>query len=80
MRKQLKLKQNVSLTDFVKAKRREGCKVCKLPVEVRGQIGRPASEKHISRDQQIEWIKLVTGQIITVEELNAHVNGRHDAP
>lgn len=68
-----------TLDEFVKAKKKEKCKVCKLPVEVRGQLGRPASEKHISREQQIEWIALVTGVKITLEELQAHVTGRHDA-
>ena len=70
---------SLSLVDFVKLKRKENCKICKMPVEVRGQIGKPASEKHISRDQQVEWLKLVTGVEVTVEDLNAHVNGRHDA-
>lgn len=69
----------VSLTDFVKAKKRENCPVCKLPVEIRGQIGKSASEKHISREQQLEWVALVTGVKLSIEELNAHVNGRHDA-
>lgn len=72
-------RQNVTLVDFVKAKRRENCRVCKLSVEVRGQIGRPASAKNISRDQQIEWVALVTGVKLTLEEFNQHVNGRHDA-
>lgn len=73
------LKSNVTLVDFVKAKRRENCRVCKLSVEVRGQIGRTAGEKKISRDQQIEWVALVTGVKLTMEEFNAHINGRHDA-
>lgn len=73
-------KPDVTLVAFVKAKRRENCQVCKLPVEIRGQLGRPASEKHISRDQQIEWVELATGVKLTLEEFNAHVNGRHDAP
>lgn len=68
-----------SLVDFVKTKKRENCRVCKLDVEVRGQIGRSASERKISRDQQVEWVHLVTGVKITVEELTQHVNGRHDA-
>ena len=68
-----------TLVEFAKNKKRANCSVCKLPVEVRGQIGRPASEKKISRDQQIEWIRLVTGVKIAVEDLNSHVSGRHDA-
>lgn len=68
-----------TLVEFVKAAKRASCNVCKLPVEIRGQIGKSASEKKISRDQQIEWVALVTGKKITIEELNQHVSGRHDA-
>ena len=68
-----------TLAEFIKIKRREGCRVCKLPVEIRAQIGRPASEKKISRDLQVEWVSLVSGQTITLEELMQHVSGRHDA-
>lgn len=68
-----------TLVEFVKQQRRANCRVCKLPVEVRGQVGRTASEKKISREQQVEWITLVTGVKITADELTAHVNGRHDA-
>ncbi len=68
-----------TLAEFIKAKKRIGCSVCKLPVEIRAQIGRAASEKHISRDLQVEWVSLVAGHPITSEELMQHVNGRHDA-
>ncbi len=68
-----------TLLEFVRLKKKENCRVCKLPVEIRGQIGRTATEKRISQDQQIEWIKLATGILITVEELKQHVSGRHDA-
>jgi len=68
-----------TLEEFVKIKKRENCNVCKLPVEIRGQIGRGATLKKISRDQQVEWVALVTGKKITVEELTSHVSGRHDA-
>lgn len=68
-----------TLVEFAKLKKKESCRVCKLPVEIRGQIGKPASEKRIPQDQQIEWVKLATGVTITVEELKQHVSGRHDA-
>lgn len=67
-----------TLAEFEKLKKKENCRVCKLPVEIRGQIGKPASEKRIPQDHQIEWIKLATGTAITVEELKQHVSGRHD--
>lgn len=72
-------KPDLSLVEFARAEKRKSCRVCKLPVEVRGQIGRSASEKKIPREQQVQWIELVTGQKITIEELNSHTNGRHDA-
>jgi hypothetical protein len=72
-------KQDLTLEQFVKAEKRAKCRVCKFPIEVRSQIGRSASEKKISQDQQIKWIELITGQKITIEELKQHVSGRHDA-
>lgn len=68
----------IPLTTFVQVEKRSTCKVCKLPVEVRGQIGRPASEKKIPAETQLRWIKQVMGVTITVEELRSHVTGRHD--
>jgi hypothetical protein len=69
----------VSLVDFVKLQKKADCPVCKLPVEVRGQLGRVATEKKIPRSTQIEWIKLRCGVKITDEQLTMHNNGRHDA-
>lgn len=74
-----KPKRVPTLLEFTRAEKRAACRVCQLPVEIRGQIGRAASEKKITQDQQIKWIALVTGRKITVEELKQHVGARHDA-
>lgn len=71
-------KPNISLKDFVKMEKRAACRVCKLPVEIRGQLGRPASDQRIPMEQQIKWLELVTGEKFTVEELKQHAGGRHD--
>lgn len=67
-----------TLVEFIKAKKRENCRVCKLPIQVRSQLGKPASEKKISRDEQIAWVEVATGVKITHEELTQHITGRHD--
>lgn len=69
----------ISLVDFVRLQKKADCRVCKLPVDVRGQIGRNATDRKIPRTIQLEWIKMRTGVKITDEELTAHNNGRHDA-
>lgn len=73
-----KPKDAPSLVQFVRAKKREGCLVCTLPPEIREQVGRPASEKKINRDLQVAWLQLVSGVKITADQLNNHINGRHD--
>lgn len=69
---------SLSLVDFARAEKRKNCRVCKFPIEVRSQLGRAASEKKISQDQQVKWLELVTGTKITLDELRQHVAGRHD--
>jgi hypothetical protein len=70
----------VSLVDFVRLQKKVNCRVCKLPVEIRGQLGRVATDRKIPREVQLDWIKTATGVKITNDELTAHNNGRHDAP
>jgi len=69
----------MTLAEFSREERKKNCPVCKLPAEIRGQLGKPASEKKISRDQQVRWVQVVTGVTVSVEDLNKHNNGRHDA-
>lgn len=71
-------KAKQTLVEFAKAEKRAACRVCKLSVDIRGQLGRSASEKRIPIDQQLKWLELVTGEKITLEELKQHTNGRHD--
>jgi hypothetical protein len=66
-----------SLVDFVRAKRREGCKVCRLPPEVLVQL-RDASAKKIPRSQQLEWLATDYGIVIDPSELDSHRIGRHE--
>lgn len=68
-----------SLTEFVRAKAKKDCPVCALPVEVRAQIGRPATDKGITRREQAEWLRTVCGATrVTEEVLNAHLTAKHD--
>ena len=78
-KRDVKLKAtSLSLVEFARAEKRKNCRVCKAPVEVRGQLGRAASEKNITRSQQLSWFNLITRGDVTMDELNAHLSGRHD--
>lgn len=66
-----------SLTDFMQAKRREGCAVCELPPEIRAQL-RGASKRHIRRTDIIEWLASEYGMKITRAAFDSHQSGRHE--
>lgn len=74
----VKPETSLTLVEYAKAEKRKNCKVCKAPVEIRGQLGRAASEKNITRGQQLAWFNLVTGSAVKMDELNQHLSGRHD--
>ena len=69
--------QIVGLAEFMRAKRREACRVCKLPADVREQLA-TASDRGIKRKYVLEWLRTSVGVDITDEELTAHRTGRHD--
>lgn len=69
-----------SLAAFMQAKARAGCVVCRLPEEVRSQLGRAAVKRGFSREDQVEWLRSACGVGVTHEELSTHLNGRHDRP
>lgn len=71
--------KSISLADFMRSKARKGCLICELPLEVRAQLGRSATKKGFTRDDQVEWLKTVCGMPkVTREVLDQHLNGRHD--
>lgn len=68
-----------SLAQYMQSKVRAGCLICQLPQEVRAQLGREASKRGFSREDQVEWLRLACGAAkVTVEILTAHLNGKHD--
>ena len=67
----------MSLTEFVRAKRRADCRVCKLSDEVREQLV-TASDRGIKQATVLEWLRDSVGVPITRDELSTHRNGRHD--
>jgi len=69
--------QVLALVDFMKQKKREACRVCHLPDEVRAQL-RSASDKKIRRKDQLEWLREEIHAEITSGELDQHYSGRHD--
>jgi hypothetical protein len=75
--------KHVSLTQFVRdkelARAREGCVICKLPAEIRAQLGRGATRRGFTREDQVAWLKGPCGaKGVTVEGLANHLNGKHD--
>jgi hypothetical protein len=67
----------LGLVDYMRAKRREGCKVCQLSGDIRAQL-RTASDKKILIRDQIAWLRDVVGADITADDLTSHRSGRHD--
>jgi hypothetical protein len=67
----------MSLHEFARLQRREGCPVCKLPDYIREQII-TASDRGIKRRQVLEWLREKVGVAISDQELSVHRNGRHD--
>lgn len=66
-----------TLAQFARDKRREGCPVCVLPVEVRQEL-RAAGDKKIPVAIQLEWLKAELGVTVGVEQINSHRSGRHE--
>lgn len=69
-----------TLEEFMRQKARVGCPVCQLPGGVRAQLGRAASKRGFSREDQVEWLRRSIGaQGITLDILNKHLAARHDS-
>lgn len=63
----------------MKGKVKAACPVCQLAPEIRAQLGTSATKKGFSRPDQLEWLRTVVGASkLTLEELNTHLNGKHD--
>lgn len=67
----------LSLAEFVRAKRREGCAVCRLPDELREQL-RGASRRKIDKTTQREWLKNEHRIDVPIDAFNTHASGHHD--
>ena len=66
-----------SLAEYVMAKKRADCPICKLPDEIRAQR-RGAVTKKIRRAEQIEWLAAEHGVKVTVAMFDSHHSGRHE--
>lgn len=75
----LSSKPKKSLTDFMREKAKRDCLICKLPIEVRAQLGPEATKKGFTRPNQLEWLRQACGaNSVTMEVLNQHLNRQHD--
>jgi hypothetical protein len=70
-------KGGLSLLEYVRERRRAECSVCALPDALRDQMAK-ASERKIKRAVVVAWLLDEHGHTITEDDINAHVNGRHD--
>ena len=70
--------QSQSLSEFMRAKAKQKCAVCKLPVSIRAQLGRPASEQGFTRPEQVEWLLACGYKDVDLDILNKHLSARHD--
>ena len=69
-----------SLVEFVRAKRRVGCKVCALPEALRGQLAESARTKKIPLADQIEWLAAAHHIVITRDDFLRHYSQRLSQP
>lgn len=69
----------MSLAEFVNARKRADCSVCKLPDDVKTQLREAGNKKKIRRPEMLEWLRAVVGVNVTDADLNAHYSGRHEA-
>jgi hypothetical protein len=77
-KKSKKIAKGRTLEVFIKDSKRADCEVCRISIEIRGQMAQ-ASKKKINRDTVIQWLKTDFGIIITNEQLNLHYSGKHDS-
>lgn len=67
-----------TLDAFMRAKARHDCKICALPAEVRAQIGKSATDRGYSRDDQVEWLNAAVGAGVSRQDLDRHISRRHE--
>ena len=66
-----------SLVAFARDKKREKCKVCQVPEEVRREMT-AARDKKITQDILVLWLKSEHGVDIASDDLQSHHAGHHD--
>ena len=67
-----------TLEEFMREKQRRDCKVCALPQDITAQLGKPASDRGFSRDDQVEWLAVVAPNAkVSRTDLDTHMNRRH---
>lgn len=71
-------KTDKTLADFMRDKKRATCPVCKLPEDIRSQLGKEATKRGFTRADQVEWLNMVVGAEITLRELSSHFSSRHE--
>lgn len=68
---------HLSLADFVMAKKRSTCAICRLPEAIRRELI-DARKKRYSRAEQIEWLAAAFKIKITISDFQVHQSGQHE--
>lgn len=69
-----------SLVEFMRARKKSACPICRFPVTVRRQLGPAAQAAGYTRRDQVDWLRDACGggADVTMDALNAHLNQHHD--
>jgi len=70
-------KHTASLAEFMLNKKRAGCPVCALPIEVYAEIVE-AKKRKFKRSDVLEWLATTKHVKLTVTDLDRHYSGRHE--
>ena len=69
--------QGRTLNEYVRAKRREACAVCRLPDDIREQMI-SARKAKLSRETVLDWLREEHGVEITHDQMTSHGSAHHD--
>jgi len=71
------VKKGRSLVEFMHDKRRQDCRICALPQDVRQEM-LTASKKKYRQADVLEWLKADRDIDISEQEMASHYSGKHD--
>lgn len=70
-------KRKPSLVEYAREKKREKCKACQIPVELRREMAR-VRDKKLPQEHIIGYLRDIHHISVTADDLQAHHAGHHD--